>query len=270
MTKRQLVIPAKAGIHSGTIVVVLTLSSNDIPQKTWTVIPVDRDISRILKSWEYRPDTLIIRKITGDNGKEKIQIRINLGILQMETEGRPDGKTPHNAKSLLEYYNSIIGEFKERDGTAESLILTQKDMKALDAELMQYYHRRVCFFVLQDYAYARRDAEHSLKLMSIIKRHCRDKNYIESHERFRPFVIMERARAAGLESIAKGDYANAMRHIGDAIDMIETFYRERGAGEEEIRKSPELVILRKWRSQVHQDWEGGVTEIEEHDDHRNL
>lgn len=230
---------------------------------------MDSDISRILRSWEYQPDALIIRKIMGDDGKEKIQIRISLGILQMETELRPDGKTPHNAKSLLEYYTSLIQQFRERDGTAENFALTQRDMKELDDELMQYYHRRICFFALGDYAYARRDAEHNLRLMDIIKRHCKDKDYIESHERFRPFVIMERARAAGLESINRGDYADAMKNIGNAIDMIEKFYRELGAGDEEIQKSPELVILRKWRGQVHQDWEGGVTEIAEDDDRKN-
>lgn len=227
---------------------------------------MDKDISRILRSWEYQQDTLIVRKVMGDDGKEKIQIRINLGILQMETEGRPDGKTPHNARSLLEYHNSLIQEFRERDGTVENFALTQTDMKELDDELMQYYHRRICFFALGDYVHARRDAEHNLKLMDVIRKHCKDEDYVESHERFRPFVIMEEARAAGLESINRANYANAMRHVGNAIDMIEQFYRERGASEETIQKSHELTILRKWRSQIHQDWEGGVTEIGEDDD----
>jgi hypothetical protein len=230
---------------------------------------MNRDISGILKSWEYQPDALTVRSILGDDGKEKIQIRINMGILQMETEVRPDGKSPHNAESLLEYYNSLIEEFKERDGTAENFTLIQRDMRELDDELMQYYHRRICFFALGDYAHAKSDAEHNLKLMDIIREHCEDKDYVESHERFRPFVIMERARAAGLEGISRADYADAMKHIGDAIDMIEKFYGKRGAGEDEIRRSPELVILRKWRSQVHQDWEGGVTEIEGNDDREN-
>jgi hypothetical protein len=99
--------------------------------------------------------------------------------------------------------------------------------------------------------------------MDIIKSYCKDEDYIRSHERFRPFVIMERARASGLESIASGDYADAMKHVGNAIDVIERFYREHGASEEEIERSHELMILRKWRSQIHQDWEGGAAELEE-------
>ena len=225
---------------------------------------MDRDIGGILKSWQYQPDTLNIRKITGDDGKEKIQIRINLGVLQMEIEGRPDGKTPYDTESLLEYYESLIAQIaKGDDETAGNFMLTEKDMEELDDELMQYYHRRVCFFALGDYSRARRDAEHNLKLMSIIREHCLDRDYIESHERFRPFVIMESARAAGLESINMGDYAKAMKYVGDAIDMIERFYIERGLSEEKIKESRELTILRKWRSQIHQDWEGGITEADD-------
>ena len=227
---------------------------------------MDADIGNILKSWEYQSNALTIRKIMGDDGKEKIQIRINLGILQMETEERPDGKTPHYAKSLLEYYDSLIEEFKERDGTAESFTLTKRDMRELDDELMQYYHRRICFFALGDYGYARRDAEHNLRLMDIIEQHCKDQNYTASHERFRPFVIMERARAIGLESIGSGDYADAMKHVSDAIDTIEKIYEERGVSTEEMQESRELTILKKWRSQIHQDWEGGVAEEKEDDD----
>ena len=220
---------------------------------------MDRDISRILESWEYQSDTLIIRNITGEDGKEKIQIRVNLGILQMETEGRPDGEALHGAESMLDYYKSLTKELKENGGG--NFILTEEDMEELDDELMQYYHRRVCFFALGDYSRARKDAEHNLELMSIIREHCLDEDYIESHERFRPFIIMESARAAGLQSISMGDYANAMKHVGNAINMIEKFYIERGLSEEKIRRSRELIILRKWRSQIHQDGEGGITEM---------
>ena len=226
---------------------------------------MNADISEILKSWDYQSDSLILRKIAGEDGKGKIQIRINLGILQMETEGRPDGKTPHNSRSLLEYYSSIINEFIERDKNSSNFVLNQDDMVELDEEIMQYYHRRICLFALGDYTKAKEDAKHNLQLMDIIKEHCRDDDYIESHERFRPFVLMEMARGAGLENIKIGDYASAMKRVGDVMDMIERFYMERGVDEDEIQESREIRILNKWRSQIHQEWEGGVTEMDEED-----
>lgn len=227
------------------------------------VIIVEKDIQEILRNWEYQPGVFLVRKIIGDDGKEKIQVRVNLGILQMEMDGRPDGKTPYNAKSLLDYYISIIDELIELNGTSDGFILTEKDMKDIDAEIMQYYYRRVCLFALKDYALAKKDAEHNLKLMDIIKKHCKDKDYIESHEKFRSFVIIEMARAGILECINSKDHAGAMKHVNEAIEMIEPIYREQGFGEEELKRVTELNMLKRWRSQIHQDWEGGIVEIDE-------
>ena len=225
---------------------------------------MNRDIGDILRSWEYNPNIINVRKIIGDDGKEKIQIRVALGILQMEVDGRPDGKTPYNEESLLDYYRSLLKKTDQLDGTDE-FVFTDQDMKDMEAEIMQYYHRRMCFFILKDYVHAKRDAEHNLQLMDLIKKYCRDEEYVRSHERYRPFVIMEMTRAASLECLSQGDYAGAMKYISDAINAIESFYRENGIDEGDIRKSPELILLRRWRAKIHQDWEGGISEIDEDD-----
>ncbi|MBD3182558.1 hypothetical protein GF312_09720 [Candidatus Poribacteria bacterium] len=227
---------------------------------------MEKDITNILKSWKYQPDTLIIRKILGDDGKEKIQIRIDMGILQMETNGRPDGKTPHNSKSLLQYYESLIKEFIEKYGDASNFKLNKKDMEELDDELIQYYHRRICFFALGDYEQARENAEHNLSLMDIISGYSDNKEYIESHEKYRPFVLMERARAASLDCINRSDYAGAMENVNHAIELINDFYQKHGFSENELQQSRELTILRKWQEQIHRDWEGGITELDVDDD----
>ena len=221
---------------------------------------MNKDIGDIMNSWEYKPNSIIVRKIAGDDGKEKIQIRVAIGILQMEVNGRPDGKTPYDKESLLDYYQSFLKEHDEK-----GFALTEQDMKNLDAEIMQYYHRRICFFVLKDYALAKRDAEHNLQLMDFIKSYCIDEDYVQSYEQFRPFVIMEKTRAASLECLNKDDYAGAMEYIGYAIEAIENFYIEYGTDEDDIKNIPELTLLRKWRAKIHQDWEGGITEIGEID-----
>jgi len=222
---------------------------------------VNRDIGEIMSSWEHKPNVITVRKIIGDDGKEKIQIRVALGILQMEVNGRPDGKTPYGKESLLDYYQSLT----ELDRTTEGFAMTEQDMKELSTEIIQYYHRRICFFILKDYVLAKMDAEHNIQLMDFIKTYCADKDYVQSHEQFRPFVIMEMTRAASLECLNNGDHAGAMTYIGDAIDVIENFYREYGVDENDIKKSPELMLLKKWRAKIHQDWEGGITEIDEFD-----
>jgi hypothetical protein len=49
------------------------------------------DISPILQHWPYHPNNINVRLIEGADGKKKIQMRLDLGILQMEMdEGRTE------------------------------------------------------------------------------------------------------------------------------------------------------------------------------------
>ena len=63
-----------------------------------------KDIVPLLKGWDYEPGTINVRKINGLDGRQKLQMRLDLGLLQMELTGRPDGAKPHGFDSLLEYY----------------------------------------------------------------------------------------------------------------------------------------------------------------------
>src|SRR3989475_10739665 len=48
------------------------------------------DLNSILKDWPHENGTIKVRKITGLDGREKLQLRVDLGVLQMEVTGRPD------------------------------------------------------------------------------------------------------------------------------------------------------------------------------------
>ena len=48
------------------------------------------DIEPIISDWPYRPDEITVRVIEGLDGQRKIQLRLDLGVLQMEFDGRPD------------------------------------------------------------------------------------------------------------------------------------------------------------------------------------
>ena len=53
-----------------------------------------KDIVPLLKGWDYEPGTINVRKISGIDGAPKLQMRLDLGLLQMEMTGRPDGVRP--------------------------------------------------------------------------------------------------------------------------------------------------------------------------------
>ncbi|MCC6359381.1 MAG: hypothetical protein IT450_11615, partial [Phycisphaerales bacterium] len=45
------------------------------------------DLRNILEGWEYEPGKISVRKIIGQDGREKIQTRVDLGVLQFEVSG---------------------------------------------------------------------------------------------------------------------------------------------------------------------------------------
>ena len=62
---------------------------------------LSKDITAILAGWEHDPDELQVRIIQGTDGRDKIQMRVDLGLIQMELDGRPDGRRIGDAESLL-------------------------------------------------------------------------------------------------------------------------------------------------------------------------
>src|SRR6476661_3395918 len=83
-----------------------------------------KDITSILKGWDYESGTINVRKVAGLDGVPKLQMRLDLGLLQMELTGRPDGQRPHGCESLLDYYEGLLREHEKRYGTDLGFHLT--------------------------------------------------------------------------------------------------------------------------------------------------
>ena len=62
------------------------------------------DLNSLLEGWPHEPGQIRVRKIQGMDGREKIQLRLDLGLIQMETTGRPDGLRPNGCESLLDWH----------------------------------------------------------------------------------------------------------------------------------------------------------------------
>lgn len=67
---------------------------------------MNRDISQILAEWPYDPSKVNVRLIQNEDGEPVIQIRLDLGILQLRYDGRPDGQSVNGYPSLLEYFEA--------------------------------------------------------------------------------------------------------------------------------------------------------------------
>jgi len=214
------------------------------------------DISHILKDWDADPDAKYIRKIIGIDGKEKIQIRVELGLLQMEADGRPDGKKPYGKESLLEHYISLLENYRKEYETEEGFKLDHHDCERLREESLQYYHRYISLFEIEDYRRVERDTARNLRVFDILRRYAENQDDSLSLEKYRPYVIMMNTRARALSMSGRKNYAEAIDILEEAIEEITNFYIDQEFGEDEIAQSQELEVLKATIKEIHDKWEG--------------
>ena len=128
------------------------------------------DIGDLLNSWPFDPDEFIARRITARDGSEKIQIRIDMGMLQLDVEGRPDGHRPHGAESLLHHYRGALppGDTRGPSGDVE---FDEDVCEDLFQEAWQYYQRYLALFYLEDYQGVDDDTGHNLAIFDLVQEH---------------------------------------------------------------------------------------------------
>jgi hypothetical protein len=209
-----------------------------------------QDIMHILKNWAYKPDEMNVRRITGDDHKDKIQMRLDLGLLQMEAEGRPDGKRPHGFESLLDFYRDALQRYVQRKGTDQGWSLSDAEANRLRMESLQYYHRYLSLFFLEDWVGVVRDTDRNLAVFDMLWKYGpQDDKW--SSEQYRPYVLMMNTRARVSLSLQERDYDLALKQLQGGINAIEGFYEDHGRTEL-MAQSQEIQFLREWEEKVRQ------------------
>ena len=168
---------------------------------------VSKDISKTLEGWEYDPDQISVRIVTGDDGRDKIQMRLDLGLLQMEFDGRPDGKTRRPAAARwLEFYERQQRQHDAEDSDGEPFLLESEDCQRLLREGVQYYHRYVSFWHLERYELCARDTNRNLRLFAFVRQYARHHKDKLQFDQWRPYVTMMHARAVATPLVEMRDY----------------------------------------------------------------
>lgn len=217
---------------------------------------MSQDITPIIAGWEFNPDELQVRIITALDGSEKIQMRVDLGLLQMELTGRPDGQRPHGYESLLEYHEDKSRSAADRGSEYR---LDSAACGQLMREGLQYYHRYLSAFHLHRYDLVTRDTERNLRLFAFVLQHAgRQRDKIE-FDRYRPYVIMMWTRARALQLLESSDFTAAIQVIDEGISGIREFLTEYHHEENES-DCPELGFLTRWRREVESERPTGPVE----------
>ncbi len=208
------------------------------------------DISNILEQWDYEPGQVVVRKFKGKDGREKIQLRVDLGLLQMNASGRPDGKRPFGQQSLLDHHISQLEKHREsNDGDDEKFSLKAEDCAKLQQEAIQYHHRYICLFQLEDYEGVIRDSERNLEAFDFVQHYAESDDMAWALQQFRPQLLMMRIRARGALALKENNFSTVIELIEEGLDEIRNFYREHGR-HELLEQSGEIQSLEAWLQEI--------------------
>ncbi len=204
------------------------------------------DITAILNNWRYLPNDINVRIIHGHDGKPKLQMRLDLGLLQMELDGRPDGQRPHRFETYLNYY--VHKSRRKKLGKKLPFHLTPLDCWRLQQEAIQFYHRYLALMRLGDYDRVIRDTTRNLQVFDFVARHTRDEEIIWSFEQYRPYVIMMNTRAFTSQCMENKEYDQALTCIRNATRLLRRHYRkyQDKIGDDQL----ELELLQEWAVEV--------------------
>jgi hypothetical protein len=194
---------------------------------------MSQDIDQALRDWEFKPGIIQARLIdvgVAPDTRQVIQMRLDLGILQMETTGRPDGVTPNGCPTYFDYLQRLAAK-ANRSKAKREFQLTEEQCLEADREFMQFYHRRICWLALREYERAVQDADHTLAFMTFVKDHSPNEEYTEQHEVYRAFVLFHRTQALAALRMDHKDPEGAVDAVNQGLESIRLFFEENGLDE---------------------------------------
>ncbi|MEL7239572.1 MAG: hypothetical protein AAGK78_11990, partial [Planctomycetota bacterium] len=157
-------------------------------------MPGSLDIAGALADWDHDADRVAVRIIRGDDHLPKMQMRLDLGLLQMETAGRPDGLRPHHFVSLLAYHMDRLEEHILQSGTPREFVLSPRDCRQLRDEARMFSQRMLGWFVLGEWDLAEADVQLVQQSMDFVRERAtepRDRGLLLG---WKPYVTMMHAR----------------------------------------------------------------------------
>lgn len=115
------------------------------------------DLNELLGDWAAPTDEPAARLVTLEGGRQALQLRIELGLLQMELDGRPDGSRCHGHPTVQEYCQR-----EQHLGRP----IPDELWRELDRELHQFNYRRMALTYLVEQSTSEKPAAAELELLT--------------------------------------------------------------------------------------------------------
>jgi hypothetical protein len=182
---------------------------------------VNRHIDGALEGWEFQAGVVQARLVHGNDQRQVIQMRVDLGVLQMEMRDRPDGKRPHGFPTYFDYLRNEARTAQKHD---KPFLLQEEQCQEADREFVQFYHRRISWLALRNYGKAVADADHTLAFMDFIKEHSPNDDYTQAHEQYRGFVTFQRTQGAAALALEQSNPEAAIDEVRDGLAKLRAFF----------------------------------------------
>lgn len=208
------------------------------------------DISPLLDGWDYEPGSINVRKVVGIDGQPKLQMRLELGVLQMEVTGRPDGARPNGFESLLEFHENRLKDHKKLAGTQPAgFALSPDQCQALREEAAMYYQRYLSLFVLGDFRGVVRDTTRNLRVLDLCNRFAQQDHDKIVLEQYRPYIVMMRTRADASILAGENKFHQALDGIRTGLAEIRSFF-ERYNQADAFENCEEARVLKRLAREI--------------------
>lgn len=214
------------------------------------------DLRTILEGWEYEPGKISVRKIIGRDGREKIQTRVDLGILQLETTGRPDGSKPFGCELLLDHVERKLRELVRRSGDDQDFSLTREECRELRHEAHLLYQRYLALFVLEEFAGVERDTARSLRIIDLCMRYGEEGSDREALESQRGYVLMMNTRARAYGAAKLNRFEEALATVREGIQALREPLGDEGDTLDDDDNEAELRVLESLEQELLEQMPG--------------
>jgi hypothetical protein len=222
------------------------------------------DLEDLLAGWNCPAGEICARMVKGRDGGELLQLRVDLGVMQMFPDGRPDGKRYRGLPTVL--------EFAEHESRLEEGELSDDDWRELERELHQTNYRRLALTSLAEEALENNDVASAQKHLT---RALRDVDACLARVQFalehegggfgggslalRPTLLFHRGRLSSQLRITQQRYEEAVEEAEAAAQDLESLLAELGLEEEQRAEDPGVQFLRELGQRLRREYDVSET-----------
>lgn len=194
-------------------------------------------IDHILDGWPHQAGSLQVRILDLGEPNAVVQVRMDMGLVQMALEGRPDGRKAGESETAL-----------AREQAHEEP-LSAEACNALRDEANMYHQRAVALFAAEQFARASADCRHALDAAGLMRQRAAKGEDRHNAAGPIPGLIVLRVRADATAAVRARDPRGALAAIDAGMQELRRAFSDRGQVGQ-FERSAECAILRAMREML--------------------